>query len=136
MQVHLLGCGDLGTGVAEVLKARQHAPLALRRNTSALPDWLPALALDYTDPASLAQLADLRADVTLLTPTPPGRDVDSYRLGYLAPVENLLSLWRDGPPRQLIYVSSTRVYGDAGGAWHATASPRVMRRTPGPRRGH
>lgn len=117
MQVHLLGCGDLGTGVAEVLAARGDAPLALRRNTAALPGWLPSLALDYTDATSLAGLSERPADVTLLTPTPPGRDVDSYRLGYLAPVENLLESWRDGPPRQLIYVSSTRVYGDAGGNW-------------------
>lgn len=117
MQVHLLGCGDLGTGVAAVLAGRGDAPLALRRNPAALPEWLPSLALDYTDAAALETLSRRAPDVTLLTPTPPGRDVDSYRLGYLAPVESLLAAWRDGPPRQLIYVSSTRVYGDAGGDW-------------------
>ena len=116
-QVHLLGCGDLGSAVGVALLARGDAPLALRRDVSALPAELPALGLDYTDPVALEELARRRQDITLFTPTPPSRDVDGYRRGYLAPVQNLLASWRDGPPRELLYVSSTRVYGDAGGAW-------------------
>lgn len=115
--VHLLGCGDIGTAIGCVLLKRGELPLALRRNIDTLPDGLPALSLDYTEPESLACLQEQAADITLLTPTPPGRDVESYRLGYLRPVENLLALWGDGPPRDLIYVSSTRVYGDAAGEW-------------------
>jgi nucleoside-diphosphate-sugar epimerase len=122
-QVHLLGCGDLGTRIGAALLARGDAPLALRRHVSALPQELPALAVDYTDPASLVQLAGRQADITLLTPTPPGRDVESYRLGYLAPVQNLLELWCDGPAMDLVYVSSSRVYGDAGGEWVDENSP-------------
>ncbi len=117
VRVNLLACGDIGTAVALKLAARGDQPLALRRNVAALPPGLASLAVDYTDPASLAQLADHAADITLLTPTPPARDVDGYREGYLRPVENLLAQWDGLPPQQLIYVSSTRVYGDAGGAW-------------------
>lgn len=117
VRVNLIACGDLGTGVALQLAARGGQPLALRRNVAALPPAIPAMALDYSDPASLAQLAEHPADISVLTPTPPARDVDGYRQGYLRPVENLLALWADLPPQQLIYVSSTRVYGDAGGAW-------------------
>jgi nucleoside-diphosphate-sugar epimerase len=109
VRVHLLGCGDLGTAIAQTLLARGDEPLALRRNTDALPSHLPSLPLDYTEP--------LQPDITLLTPTPPGRDIEAYRQGYLRPVENWLALRRDGPPQALIHVSSTRVYGDAGGAW-------------------
>jgi nucleoside-diphosphate-sugar epimerase len=115
--VHLLGCGDLGTGVGLSLLERGDAPLALRRNVAAVPGSLPALSVDYTDPASLAPLLEQPADITLLTPTPPAPDVEGYRRGYLLPVKNLLDLWQDGPVRDLIYVSSTRVYGDAGGEW-------------------
>jgi nucleoside-diphosphate-sugar epimerase len=123
VRVNLIACGDLGTAVASELANRGDQPLALRRNIAALPANLPALSLDYGDPASLLQLADHPADITLLTPTPPARDVEGYRQGYLRPVENLLSLWQDLPPQRLIYVSSTRVYGDAGGAWVDEASP-------------
>ncbi len=117
VRVNLLACGDIGTAVALKLKAHGDQPLALRRNVATLPPGLAALAVDYTDPASLARLADHPADITLLTPTPPARDVDGYRQGYLRPVENLLAQWQSLPPQQLIYVSSTRVYGDAGGDW-------------------
>ncbi len=116
-RVNLIACGDLGTAVALQLAARGARPLALRRNVEALPAALPALALDYSDPESLSQLAQHPADISVLTPTPPSRDVEGYRMGFLRPVENLLALWQDLPPQQLIYVSSTRVYGDAGGDW-------------------
>ncbi len=123
VHVNLIACGDLGTAVALELAARGDRPLALRRNIAVLPDGLPTLALDYGDPASLAQLAEHPADISILTPTPPSRDVEGYRAGYLRPVENLLALWQDLPPQRLIYVSSTRVYGDADGDWVDEASP-------------
>ena len=123
MQVHLLGCGDLGTAVGLALAARGDAPLALRRSPQHLPAELPAQALDYTDPQAVAALASNPADLTLLTPTPVARDVAGYRQGYLTPVENLLAAWSGGPPRSLIYVSSTRVYGDRLGDWVDEATP-------------
>lgn len=115
--VHLLGCGDIGSAIGCALLERGERPLGVRRNVAALPPGLPSLSLDYTERESLARLEAQPADIALLTPTPPGRDVESYRLGYLRPVENLLALWGDGPPRDLVYVSSTRVYGDAAGEW-------------------
>lgn len=117
MDVLLLGCGDIGTAIARHLLSTGGRPLAVRRNIAALPADIPALSLDYTDSDSLQALAGRAADVVVLTPTPPGRDAEGYRQGYLAPVKGLLSLWRDAPPQQLVYVSSTRVYGDRGGDW-------------------
>ncbi len=117
VRANLLACGDIGTAVALKLVARGDEPLALRRNLAALPAGLAALSVDYTDAGSLSQLSQHPADITLLTPTPAARDVDGYREGYLRPVENLLAQWQALPPQQLIYVSSTRVYGDAGGDW-------------------
>lgn len=117
VRANLIACGDLGTGVALQMLARGDQPLAMRRHPAALPADLPSLALDYSDLASMTQLAAHPADITLLTPTPPGRDVEGYRAGYLQPVLNLLEHWQALPPQSLIYVSSTRVYGDAGGAW-------------------
>ena len=117
VDVLLLGCGDIGTAIARHLLSTGGRPLAVRRNIAALPPDVPALALDYTDRDSLQALAGQAAESVVLTPTPPGRDVEGYRQGYLAPVMGLLSLWQDSPPQRLIYVSSTRVYGDRGGDW-------------------
>jgi nucleoside-diphosphate-sugar epimerase len=116
-EVLLLGCGDIGTSVAQSLLARGRQVLAIRRNAAALPPGIPALSLDYTDMAATSRLASRKLDTVIMTPTPDGRDPDAYRRGYLVPVRNLLSAWRDIPSQSLIYVSSTRVYGDASGAW-------------------
>lgn len=116
-KVHLLGCGDLGTAVGLALLETGAEPLGLRRNPDRLPVALPSMAVNFAERESMRQLGDLPCDVTLLTPTPPARDVEGYRRGYLMPVENLLSAWEGGPPRRLIYVSSTRVYGDHDGDW-------------------
>jgi len=115
--VVLLGCGDIGTGLAEQLQQQGQRPLGVRRNPSALPAWLPALALDYSDPEQLQRLQDVACDLLIMTPTPSGRGEPGYRQGYLQPVENLLASWRELAPRDIIYVSSTRVYGDHGGEW-------------------
>ncbi|MEM0955639.1 MAG: SDR family oxidoreductase [Pseudomonadota bacterium] len=131
MQVHLLGCGDLGSALGLKLLQRRDEPLALRRTPSAAPSKLPAKALDYTDADAVAALAYIPADITVLTPTPAGRDVEAYRQGYLKPVENLLAAWASGPPRSLLYVSSTRVYGDRRGDWVDEATPVAASDGPG-----
>ncbi len=123
MHVHLIGSGDLGTAVGLASMARGDSALALRRTPALSPAGLPTQALDYTDASAVAALACEPADMTLLTPTPAGRDEAGYRTGYLRPVENLLAAWSDGPPRSLLYVSSTRVYGDTGGDWVDESTP-------------
>ena len=95
----LLGCGDIGTAIARQLLAAGRSPLAVRRNIDALPAEIPALSLDYTDASAWQALCSVEAESIILTPTPPGRDAEAYRLGYLAPVERLLEFWRDAPPR-------------------------------------
>lgn len=123
VNVLLIGCGDIGTDIARRLLAQGDSPVALRRNTGLLPHGIPAQALDYTDRRSLSVLHSLPCDAAIFTPTPPGRDAEAYRRGYLEPVRNLLSLWQDAPPRTLFYVSSTRVYGDTGGDWVDESTP-------------
>jgi nucleoside-diphosphate-sugar epimerase len=121
--VLLLGCGDIGTAIARQLLSDGRGALAVRRNTDALPPDIPSQSIDYTDVGALSVLAQHPAETAILTPTPPGRDPDSYRRGYLDPVKNLLSVWQDAPPKTLFYVSSTRVYGDQSGGWVDEKTP-------------
>ena len=123
VDVLLLGCGDIGTEIALHEQSRGRSVLAVRRNIESLPEALPALSLDYSDPDAVVELARQPAGAVVFTPTPAGRGADGYRQGYLAPVLNLLNAWRDLPPRKLVYVSSTRVYGDQGGAWVDESTP-------------
>ena len=121
--VLLLGCGDIGTAIARHLLSAGRGVLAVRRNIDALPPDIPSQSIDYADVGALSALAEHPAETAIFTPTPSGRDPDSYRRGYLEPVSNLLSVWQDAPPRSLLYVSSTRVYGNQSGAWVDEETP-------------
>jgi nucleoside-diphosphate-sugar epimerase len=121
----LLGCGDLGTALGLRLQALGQEVLAVRRQVALLPPALPALALDYTDRDQFAPLAEPDVASVLLTPTPVTRDIAGYEQGYLRPVQNLLDRWQGGPARRILFVSSTRVYGQDAGEWvDETTEPR------------
>lgn len=125
--VLMLGCGDIGTALALRLQEKQWQVSAVRRDITQLPTGLKAHALDYTDPDSVHLLRDIDCDIAVMTPTPAGRDVVGYTQGFLTAAQQLLDAWETGPDRELIFVSSTRVYGDHGGDWvdEATA-PRPL----------
>jgi nucleoside-diphosphate-sugar epimerase len=116
-KILLIGCGDLGSGVGTRWQREGGLVTAVRRNVDALPSDLEGLSVDYTKADELAVLANLEFDAAVITPTPADSSELGYRQGYLQPVCNLLKLWQEGPARRLIYVSSTRVYGDHGGGW-------------------
>lgn len=122
-RVVLLGCGDIGTALALNLHSRGLEVLALRRAPGDLPSQIPGQPLDYTDNDQLAALELQPQDILLFTPKPASFDEPGYRAGYPEPVQCLLSSWRSGPPRKVLYVSSTRVYGQDEGQWVNEETP-------------
>jgi nucleoside-diphosphate-sugar epimerase len=116
-KILLLACGDIGIALGGRLQREGAQVTALRRNIDALPASMDGIALDYSKADDLSALADLEFDAAVMTPTPANSSEQGYLEGILKPVCNLLNLWREGPARRLVYVSSTRVYGDRGGDW-------------------
>lgn len=108
----IIGCGDVGLRVLRLLKGRW----PVRALTSS-PERLPALRAagatpllgSLDDAGTLARLAGLAGLVLhLAPPSSEGlRDLRTHRL--------LQALARK-PPAVLVYVSTTGVYGDCGGA--------------------
>ncbi len=113
-RVLLLGCGRLGGELGLRLLAEGIAAFGLRRDCAALPAALPGASLDCGS-GDMACLRGWTGDLAVMTPTPAGRGTAGYRQGYLAPVQRLLQFCPR--PRSVLFVSSTRVYGDCGGAW-------------------
>ena len=72
---------------------------------------LVPLTGNLDQPATLARLAGLAQRVVHLAPPPTQGRTDS-RTRHL-----LQALQRRSPPRQLVYASTTGVYGDCSGAW-------------------
>lgn len=118
----ILGCGNIGTSLAEYLLRRGHAIEALVRSTDrgeALKKRgiIPVLG-DLDHPESLGDLS-LSGRILFYLVPPSGEDNQDQR------VSNLQRCFaRSGQPAKVIYISTSGVYGDCGGAWvdeeHAT----------------
>lgn len=112
-RVVVVGLGDIGGTLAASLVARGAAVTGVRRGAAA-PAGVELVRADAADPAALAGLPD-GFDSAVLCLTPDDYDEAGYRRGYLAPASALAERWRERPPQQILWVSSTAVYGSACG---------------------
>jgi nucleoside-diphosphate-sugar epimerase len=135
----IIGCGDVALRAIPLLK-QGYRVFALVRNAAYFArlramDVVPLMG-DLDDRTSLVRIAGL-ADAVLHFAPPPNSGMHDTR------TRNLLSaLSRAGPgqgrssilPKRLVYISTSGVYGDCGGAWVSethplkATSPRAQRR--------
>ncbi|KPV39106.1 hypothetical protein AN478_12440 [Thiohalorhabdus denitrificans] len=119
-EVAIAGCGYVGARLAGRLAAAGHPVRAGRREPGR--DWPAGVApfhLDLDNGAGLERLAGARAVVCAF---PPGRgEARDLRMA------RLLAGLAAAPPERLVYLSTTGVYGDRGGA----ATPETAPRRPG-----
>jgi nucleoside-diphosphate-sugar epimerase len=113
-KILIVGSGDVARRILPHLTGRYRV-FALLRNAARAADWRCAgaqpLLADLDDASSLSRIAGL-ADVVLhLAPPPNTGNCDIRTKHLLAALGKGKSL-----PRCLIYVSTTGVYGDCGGA--------------------
>lgn len=110
----IIGCGDVALRTIPLL-TRRYRVFALIRDPARL-DKLHALGVmpiigDLDHRASLARIAGL-ADIVLQLAPPANRGTRDTRTRNL-----LAALTRGKLPEQLVYISTSGVYGDCGGAW-------------------
>jgi nucleoside-diphosphate-sugar epimerase len=115
MTILLAGCGDLGTEAGLRFAALGHHVVGWRRSPGKLPPAIEGVAADLSAPDLPPVPADTTAVVIAVAADSPSED--DYRAAYLDGVTHVLNaLERDGAkPRRVLFVSSTAVYGDAGG---------------------
>jgi len=123
MTILLAGCGDLGTEAGLRFAGLGHRVVGWRRSPSKLPAAIDGVAADL----SSAQLPAVPADtsVVVIAVAADAPREDAYRAAYVDGVAHVLdALERDGViPRRVLFVSSTAVYGDAGGGWVDEGTP-------------
>ena len=134
-RILIVGCGDVGLRVARDLPhhvrklALTSSPDRVNLLRSA---GLEPLLANLDQPKSLARLAGLATRILYLAP-PPSDSVNNWWLDPRAK-QFALALRRRSPPAQVVYGSTTGVYGDCQGDWvsesHALAAhtPRAHRR--------
>jgi nucleoside-diphosphate-sugar epimerase len=113
-KILIVGCGAIGSELAEVLSAKGHEVTGLKRKPPlSAPGSISYAAADISSPAGLA---DLDRDFTeaFFIVSPAGRTEPSYRAVYETGLDNLLARL---PKTHWIMVSSTSVYGQTQGEW-------------------
>ena len=131
MNCLIIGCGYLGLRVAKIWKQQSHCVSGLTRKTERAA-WfdeqgITGIVGDVTQPESLKHLP--AADIVLVA---VGMDRSMYsdiEMVYVDGLKNVLANLPQ-PPKHLIYVSSTGVYGDFGGDW-VTEESKTHPRRPG-----
>lgn len=126
----MAGCGDLGTEAGLRFAAAGHRVVGWRRSPDKLPAAIEGARADLTTPPLPAIPEGTTAVVVAIAAGTPTED--GYRAAYVDGLSNVLdALERDrmhddgalptlalpSLVRRVLFVSSTAVYGDAGGGW-------------------
>ncbi|MFC4487073.1 NAD-dependent epimerase/dehydratase family protein [Tepidiphilus baoligensis] len=128
----MVGAGDVAARAMRFLPAGVRVVALVRRPETA-PVWrergAKVLIADLDDRRSLRRLAGLASWVWMLAP-PPAAGTEDPRSRRLA-----AALARGGRrPRRLVYVGTSGIYGDRGGAWVRESDPPRPQTARGKRR--
>lgn len=130
----IIGCGDLGRRLNRHLASSTIDVTGLRRHPPEPAD-MQYVAADATDASAMSEVLKAGFDTIVLTLTPAGRSDEGYRQGYVVPCQVLLKALESAPhpPRRILFVSSTAVYGQSEGEWVSEDSPTEPARYNGER---
>jgi len=112
--VFVVGCGDIGRRVAALEREAGRPVAALSRSptsaTRLTEDGIKPVAGDLDRPDSLARLPRRPEVLYYFAPPPPSGEDDPRLRALLAALE-------PANPSRVVYISTSGVYGDCGGAW-------------------
>lgn len=115
MTVLIAGCGDLGTEAGLRFAAAGHEVIGLRRSPEKLPGEIRGVRADLSQEVP-ALPAD--AGIVVIALAADASTEEAYRAAYVDGLSHVLdAVDRQAvPPRRILFISSTAVYPDAGGA--------------------
>jgi nucleoside-diphosphate-sugar epimerase len=124
MRIAILGCGYVGLELCQQLS--DHDVTGVRRSESGIEaieaTGANAVQADVTDSASLAAVPD--ADAIVFIASSGGRDAETARNVYNEGLKTVIDHFANREEwEQLIYTSSTGVYGDHSGDWVNEETP-------------
>lgn len=120
LSVLIAGCGDVGSLVATELVKQGDEVYGLRRDVSALPPSVKPIVANLHNPTSLEGLP--RCDLLIYAAAAGGQSQQQYRATYVEGLRALLNALPQ-PPKQLLFTSSTAVYGQNDHSWVDEQSP-------------
>lgn len=125
--VLIVGCGDIGRRVAALCQADGQSLTGLVQSAASAACVQAAgirpRQADLDAPATLKTARYAGQRIYYFAPPPAEGDTDPRMANFLA------SIAADDLPQRIVYISTTGVYGDCGGAW-ITEAQSVNPRTP------
>jgi len=113
--VLIVGCGYIGQRVAAMLQAQNIAVTGCVRSKQSAAQLdrrgIHALIVDLDQPAAKPRWASGFDVVFYFAPPPAQGEQDPRMQAFLQALDN------DAPPRRMVYISTSAVYGDCQGAW-------------------
>jgi nucleoside-diphosphate-sugar epimerase len=118
LKILFIGCGDIAQRSASLVRENQQC-YGLRRNPNSLPSYITPITADASDSKKLHSVTAEGFDIWVVTITPAEFTQQAYLDAYLAVAQSILEVVGSipNPPKLIIWVSSTSVYGDCAGGW-------------------
>jgi nucleoside-diphosphate-sugar epimerase len=108
----IIGCGDLGGSVAELLADTGHAVTGVRASNKPIPNQVHRIQADVTNVTSLKLLEQMSPDIVIYCVAADAQTDESYRNHYVEGLRNVLNTQANNSQlKHVFFVSSTRVYG-------------------------
>lgn len=123
--VLIVGCGDVGSRLATQLLENNWQVYGLRRSIDRLPAGVIGVAGDLFNEPCPAQWPKGSLDYLVYSAAATDHDEAGYQAAYVDGLKHTLSwLKQHGQqPKRLLFVSSSRVYGQSDGQWTDETSP-------------
>jgi nucleoside-diphosphate-sugar epimerase len=113
-KILIVGCGDMGTRLAQKLISTGHEVQAMRRSVFTLPG-AHTLQGDVTEPPTLQFPAGL--DYVFIILSPNESTEEAYRRVYLEGTLNVLQRLQGQSLQRVFWISSSSVYDQQDGQW-------------------
>jgi nucleoside-diphosphate-sugar epimerase len=108
----IVGCGDLGGTVAELLLDAGHSVTGVRASNKPLAAQIDLIQADVTDFNSLERLEQVYPDMLIYCVAASAQTDENYRMHYVEGLRNVIKTQvNNSYLKHVFFVSSTRVYG-------------------------
>lgn len=115
----IVGCGDVGGRLGQLLLEENWHVSGLRRSVDELPEGIRPIQADLSEAACPAAWPSKSPDYVVYCVAASQHDEAGYQAAYVDGLRNVLR-WlaeKAQQPRRLLFVSSSSVYGQQGGEW-------------------
>ena len=113
-QALIIGCGDLGSSIASGLIDAGIDVTGVRISNKPVPSGVQLVQADVTNIRSLDAIKNLTPNILIYCVAATAQTDENYHAHYVQGLKNILQTVNNAQLQHVFFVSSTRVYGQAG----------------------